>query len=382
MANTGLRGQAAVVGVGLSEFGEVPGWSHFELMAQAVERALADSGLKKADVDGVFAVVDRASLPAAMTAEYLGLRPRVMEGTMLGGSSFVNFLQWAALALKEGLCEVALIAYGSNARSGKIRPGGAVPIPYESAYGARLVTSYALAAARHMHQYGTTREQLAEIPVAARAWARINPKATMRGPLTIEDVLRSRMVSDPLTVADCCLISDGAGAVIMTRADRAMGHPKKPVYLLGVAAETSHQGIAQMPDLSVTAAAQSGPRAFAMAGMKPKDVEVLALYDAFSINTLLFLEDLGFCKKGEGGAFVSGGSIAPGGRLPVNTNGGGLSCVHPGMYGVFTIIETVTQLRGEAGERQVPSAQVGLAHGNGGSLSTQVTSLFGTQDTL
>lgn len=382
MAQTNLRGQAAVVGVGLSDFGAVPGWSHFELMAQAVERALGDAGLKKSDVDGVFAVVDRASLPAVMTAEYLGIRPKVVEGTMLGGSSFVNFLQWAALALEAGLCEVALIAYGSNAKSGKIRPGGMVPIPYESEYGARLVTSYALATARHMHQYGTTREQLAEVAVAARAWAQKNPKATMRAPLSIEDVLRSRMVSDPLTVADCCLISDGAGAVIMTRADRAKTMPVKPVYLLGVAAETTHQGIAQMPDLTVTGAAQSGPRAFSMAGLTPKDVDVLALYDAFSINTLLFLEDLGFCKKGEGGPFLSGGRIAPGGSLPVNTNGGGLSCVHPGMYGVFTIIETVTQLRGNAGERQVPNAKIGLAHGNGGSLSSQVTSLFGTAETL
>ena len=382
MAQTNLRGQAAVVGVGLSDFGAVPGWSHFELMAQAVERALGDAGLKKSDVDGVFAVVDRASLPAVMTAEYLGIRPKVLEGTMLGGSSFVNFLQWAALALEAGLCEVALIAYGSNAKSGKIRPGGMVSIPYESEYGARLVTSYALATARHMHQYGTTREQLAEVAVAARAWAQKNPKATMRAPLSIEDVLRSRMVSDPLTVADCCLISDGAGAVIMTRADRAKTMPVKPVYLLGVAAETTHQGIAQMPDLTVTGAAQSGPRAFSMAGLTPKDVDVLALYDAFSINTLLFLEDLGFCKKGEGGAFLSGGRIAPGGSLPVNTNGGGLSCMHPGMYGVFTIIETVTQLRGDAGERQVPNAKIGLAHGNGGSLSTQVTSLFGTADSL
>lgn len=370
------------MGIGQSEFGDVPGWSNFELMAQAVERALADAAIRKSDVDGMFCVVDRASLPAAMAAEYLGIRPKVIEGTMLGGSSFVNFLQWAALALQAGLCKVALICYGSNSRSGKIRPGGMVPIPYESAYGARLVTSYALAAARHMQQFGTTREQLAEVPVAARAWARMNPKATMRGPLGIEDVLRSRMVSDPLTVADCCLISDGAGAVVLTRADRARDCPKKPIYLLGVAAEATHQGIAQMEDLTVTGAARSGPRAFEMAGLAPKDVDVLQLYDAFSINTILFLEDLGYCRKGEGGAFVSGGTIAPGGRLPVNTSGGGLSCLHPGMYGVFTIIEAATQLRGEAGERQVKDAKVALAHGNGGSLSTQVTSLFGTGDTL
>jgi acetyl-CoA acetyltransferase len=377
-----LRGQAAVVGVGLSEFGEVPGWSHFELMAQAVDRALVDAGFRKADIDGVFAMIEPALLPVPAVCEYLGIRPAVMEGTMLGGSSFVNFLQWAALALQAGLCNVALIAYGSNARSGGIRPGGLAPIPYETIYGARLVTSYALAAARHIHEFGTTREQLAEVAVAARAWARMNPCASERGPLTVADVLGARMVSDPLTVRDCCLVSDGGGAIIMTRADRAKDRPKKPVYLLGVAAESSHQQIAQMRNLTVTAAVESGKRAFAMAGLTPKDVDVLELYDAFTINVILFLEDLGYCRKGEGGAFVSDGSIAPGGSLPVNTNGGGLSCVHPGMYGVFTVIETVSQLRGEAGERQVRDAKVGLAHGNGGTLSTQVTSLFGNEEVL
>ncbi len=382
MSAEALRGQTAIVGVGLSEFGIVPGYTHFELMAQAVDRALADAGLKKSDIDGIFAVIEPANLPVVMTCEYLGIRPKVAEGTMLGGSSFVNFLQWAALALQARLCDVALIAYGSNARSGRIRPGGFTPIPYEAIYGARVVTAYALAAARHMHEYGTTREQLAEVAVAARAWARKNPKAMMRDPLTTEDVLNSRMVSDPLTVLDCCLVTDGGGAVIMTRADRADDHPTKPVYLLGVAAEISHQHIAHMENLTTTAAARSGPRAYAMAGMKPSDVDVLALYDAFSINTILFLEDLGYCRKGEGGAFVSNGRIAPSGILPVNTNGGGLSCVHPGMYGIFTIIETITQLRGAAGERQVRGAKIGLAHGNGGTLSTQVTSIFGTADVL
>ena len=228
-----LRGQSAVVGIGLSPLGDVPGWTHLELMAQASERALADAGLSKADIDGVFAVIEPASLPVPAVCEYLGIRPKVVEGTMLGGSSFLNFLQWAALALQAGLCNVALIAYGSNARTGGRRPGGPTPIPYETVYGARLVTSYALAATRHMHEFGTTREQLAEVAVAARAWARLNPCAAERGPLTVADVLGSRMVSDPLTVRDCCLISDGGGAVIMMRADRGMDRPKPPVYLLG-----------------------------------------------------------------------------------------------------------------------------------------------------
>lgn len=382
MSTRDLRGKTAIVGAGLSEFGVVPGWTGFELMAQAVERALADAGLGKSDVDGVFVMLEPAALPAPAVCEYLGIRPKVIEGTMLGGSSSLNFLQWAALALEAGLCDVALMAYGSNARSGGSPVGGTTPIPYESEYEARLVTSYALAAQRHMHQYGTTRAQLAEVAVAARHWASLNPKAVMRKPLTIDEVVNARLVSDPLTVLDCCLISDGGGALVMTRADRARDAAKPPVHLLSVAAESSHQQIAQMPDLTVTAAARSGPRAFAMAGLSPRDVDVLSLYDAFTINPILFLEDLGFCAKGEGGAFVSNGGIAPGGRLPVNTNGGGLSCVHPGMYGIFTLIESVVQLRNEAGARQIKEAKVALAHGNGGALSTQVTAILGTSETL
>ena len=196
-----MRGKTAIVGVGLSEFGEVPGWGHFELMAQAVERALADANLEKNDIDGMFAVLSPAGLAAATVSEYLGLHPKVLEGTALGGSSFINFVGWAALALDAGLCDVALITYGSNARSAGRRPGGLVPTPYEAVYDLRLVNGYALAAARHMHQYGTRREQLAEIAVAARAWAAKNPKAMMRGALSIDDVLAARMVSDPLTVA-------------------------------------------------------------------------------------------------------------------------------------------------------------------------------------
>ena len=377
-----MRGKTAIVGAGLSEFGEVPGWSHFELMAQSVERAVADAGLRKNDIDGVFAVLSPAGLAAPMVVEYLGLHPKVIESTMLGGSSFVNFVQWAALALDAGLCDVALVTYGSNSRSGRRRPGSMVPTPYESIYGMRLVDGYALAASRHMHQYGTTREQLAEIAVAARAWAAKNPKAMMRDELTLDEVLAARMVSDPLTVLDCCLITDGGGALIMTRADRAKDFPQKPAYLLGVAAEVGHDQIAQMEDLTVTGAARSGPRAYQMAGLGPSDIDVLELYDAFTINTLLFLEDLGFCKKGEGGGFVAGGTIGPGGSLPVNTNGGGLSCVHPGMYGIFLLAEAVEQLRGNAGMRQIEGAQAALVHGNGGILATQVTAILGAESTL
>ncbi len=379
---SGLRGAAAAVGIGLSEFGEVPNFSYLELMAQAVDRALADAGLRKSDIDGVFCVTSPHNVPVIGACEYLGIKPKVVEGTMLGGSSFVNFLQWAALALDADLCEVALITFGSDLRTG----AGRLRIPdhrWEEVYRPRNPpTSYALAAARHMHQYGTTRAQLAEVAVAARAWARLNPAAMMRDPLSVDDVLAARMICDPLSLYDCCLVSDGAGAVILTKAERAEDFPRPPAYLLGVAAEIGHNSIAQADDMTVTAAARSGPRAFEMAGLGPDDVDVLALYDAFTINTVIFLEDLGYCAKGEGGAFVEDGAIAPGGRLAVNTNGGGLSCVHPGMYGIFLIVEAVEQLRGQAGERQVPGAKVALVHGNGGMFSSQVTALLGTAATL
>ncbi|HEY0604254.1 MAG TPA: thiolase family protein, partial [Herpetosiphonaceae bacterium] len=209
-------------------------------------------------------------------------------------------------------------------------------------------------------------------------WANLNPQAFARGPLTIEDVLSSRMLSDPLTIRDCCLVTDGAGAVIVTSADRARDLRQPPAFLLGAGEAHWHRHISQMPDLTVTAAVDSGARAFAMAGVTPADVDVVELYDAFTINTILFLEDLGFCAKGEGGAFVSGGNIAPGGSLPVNTNGGGLSYCHPGMYGIFALIEAVRQIRGECGDRQQPKVDIALAHGNGGVLSGQVTAILGS----
>jgi acetyl-CoA acetyltransferase len=320
-------------------------------------------------------------LPTLAVGEYLGIRPKVAVGTNTGGNSLIDHTQWAALALQAGLCDVALICYGSNQRTGKSAPPDQPP--YEAPYHSRdPITSYALAAARHMHQYGTTREQLAAVAVAARQWAQRNPRAFARDPLSLSDVLASRMVCDPLSVLDCCLVTDGAGAAIMTLADRARDLKQPPVYLLGCASAQSHRQISQMPDLTVTAASQSGPRAFAMAGLSARDVDVLQLYDAFTINVILFLEDLGFCERGAAGPLVASGAIAPGGKLPVNTNGGGLSCVHPGMYGMFALIEAVEQLRGGAGERQVANANIALAHGNGGMLSAQTTAVLGTAAVL
>ena len=380
-----LRGATAIVGIGKAGLGGRPtGLSALDLMATASLNALADAGLELADVDGLFVSSSVHANPTLSAAEYLGIKPRYSNGSMIGGASFVAHALTAAMALDAGLCDVALIAYGSNQRSA----GGRLmslsePQPYEAVYKPRFpISAYAFAAARHMHEFGTTRADLAEVAVAARRWAMLNPEAASRKPLTVEEVLAAPLVCDPLSRLDCCLVTDGGGAVVMTRADRARDGRHPAAYLLGCAGAHSNRQIAQMEDLTTTAAAESGRHAYAMAGLGPADVDVAQLYDAFTINTLLFLEDLGFCPKGEGGRFVADGAIAPGGRLPVNTNGGGLSCVHPGMYGVFLMIEAVEQLRGAAGGRQVPNAKVALAHGNGGTLSSQVTSLFGTADVL
>ena len=233
-----------------------------------------------------------------------------------------------------------------------------------------------------MHQYGTTKEQLGAVAVAARQWAQLNPEAFVREPLTLEDYMKARLVADPFGVRDCCLVTDGAAAVVMTRADRARDLCQRPVYLLGGAQSTTHREIASMADLTVTGLAEAGQRAYAQAGVGAKDIDVVELYDAFTINPILFLEDLGFCAKGEGGRFVEGGRIAPGGALAVNTNGGGLSCVHPGMYGLFTIVEAARQLAGEAGERQVKDAKLAIAQGNGGELSHEALLILGTEETL
>jgi acetyl-CoA acetyltransferase len=380
-----LRGAVAVAGVAESRLGEVgPGVTPLELIAEASADALDDAGLRKDDVDGLFTASAYYGLPAVNVGEELGVRPRYSDATNLGGASFVSHLLHAAAAISAGLCEVALIVYASTQRSDGGRLKSVVETnPHETPYRPRYpVSMFALAAARHMHQYGTTRQQLAEVAVAARGWARLTPNAFERGPLTIDDVLASRMVSSPLTVRDCCLVTDGGGAVVVTSTERARGLRRPPAVLLGAGEAHWHRAIAQMPDLTTTAAVDSGARAFAMAGVGPADVDVVQLYDAFTINPILFLEDLGFCAKGEGGAFVAGGALAPGGRLPVNTNGGGLSYTHPGMLGIFLIIEAVRQLRGEAGERQQPGTEVALVHGNGGALSAQATALLGTLATL
>ena len=378
------RGAAAVVGAATFGMGEAPGFESIDLAAQAGLLALDQAGLQPKDVDGLFIALPDDMLSGLTFAEYLGIQPRITENNRIGGSSFQTYVYWAAMALAAGDIDVALIAYGSNQRSkaGKL----VTPVQqnrYEGPYKPLLpISSYALAASRHMHEFGTTREQLAEVAVAARAWANLNPDAFAKGPLTIEDCMSTRMVSSPLGLRDCCLVTDGAAAIVMTRADKARDLASKPVYVLGAAAETTHRNISMMPDLTTTAAAEAGRRVYAQAKVGPKDIDVVELYDAFTINTILFLEDLGFCPKGEGGRFVQGGAIAPGGTLPVNTNGGGLSCVHPGMYGLFTLVEAATQVMGTAGKRQIPDVNLALSHGNGGTLSSQSAVILGSEATL
>jgi acetyl-CoA acetyltransferase len=379
------RGGAAIVGAAESDIGQVgPGFNVIDLMAQGIIRALDDCGLGLKDVDGLISSCTQSRTSPLNLAEYLGMSPSYIDGTIVGGSSFMFHIQHAMAALQLGLCEVAVIAYGSTQRSiGRQNASVREINPYETPYRPFLPsTAYALAASRHMHQFGTTREQMAEVAVAARQWALKNPVAWEKKPLTVEEVLSARMVSYPFTVRDICLVTDGGGAIVLVSPERAKSLKKKPVYVLGQGQCITHANISSMPDLTVTGALESGRQAYAMAGLAAKDIDVVELYDAFTINTILFLEDLGFCKKGEGGSFVSGGRIAPGGSLPVNTNGGGLSYCHPGMYGLFLLIEAVRQLRGECGERQVAGAETAIAHGNGGVLSSQSTVILGTEAAL
>lgn len=374
----------AIVGAAESDLG-ITGKSIYQLQTQAILAALEDCGLSIADVDGLAtAGVQRFS--ATSMAEYLGIQPSWVASTMEGGSSFELFVGAAVDAIRSDRCEVAVISYGSNQRSGRSRKLGGVSQPhtpetqYEAPYGPLVpISAYALAAQRHFHEYGSTSEDLAEIAVAAREWALLNPKAYRHdaGPLSAQDVFDSPMVSSPLHALDCCLVVDGGGAIVLTSTAKARDTVDAPILVLGAGQATTHTSIAQMPDLTWTGAAQSGPRAFADAGLSPADIDVAEVYDSFTITVMLTLEALGFCARGEGAAFVANGRIRPGGEFPLNTNGGGLSYCHPGMYGLLLIVEAVRQLRGEAEARQIKGAEVALAHGTGGNFSNHGTVILG-----
>jgi acetyl-CoA acetyltransferase len=390
MNDATLRGAVTIAGIGTAGLGMAPGYTELEILAQAAQAAVADAGISLRDIDGIATCSSSVPFWVLPVIEYLGIAPRFIDSTALGGASFVAHLEPSIRALVAFQCNAVLVCYASRQRTSELSRGELAkirrridPLPFENPYEPLFpVSSYALAAARHMHQFGTTRRHLAEVAVAARQWARLNPEALARDPLSIEDVLNSKMISDPLSQRDCCLVNDGAGAFVLVRAAEGRDIPRKAVHVLGTATAGNHRQISSMDDLTVTTAVESGRRAYAMAKIASHEIDVAEIYDAFTINTILFLEDLGFCGKGEGGDFVSNGRIAPGGMLPVNTNGGGLSCIHPGMYGVFLVIEAVRQLRGECGERQVKGAEVALVHGNGLTLSSQSTAILGTEATL
>lgn len=369
-----FSGQIAIAGVHEYESRWSPDKTAFQIIGECTREALDDAGLELSDIDGLFgATMSMGAMGMVQLAEYLNIKPRYLDGSNIGGSSFVSHVAHAAAAIHSGLCEVALIAYGSTAASEAMAigtgdtsardPGAA----FVSPYGMTLVSSYAMVAQRHMHQYGTTAEQLADIAVSTRHHASLNPHAKMRRPITRADVLESRVIADPLHLLDCCIISDGGGAVIVTSLERAKDLKKAPVIVRGTGESVAHREIGA-PDLTTIAAKQSGEHAFAMAGMTPADIDFCTIYDSFTITVLVTLENLGFCKPGEGGAFVENGGIGLGSKLPVNPDGGGLSSNHSGMRGIFLIIEAVRQLRGGLGERQVEGAEVAFAHGTGGYL--------------
>lgn len=387
MSTDALYRKVAIVGVAESDIGRVPYKSKFQLSAEASRLALAEAGLTPADVDGLFTTIITAGgeFSTLVMAEYMGITPRYTDSTSIGGSSFVAYVEHAAMAIATGRCEVALICHGStnlSDRGGRSRPMSTSnevfgPAQFEEPYGISTIGSYALAAQRHMYEYGTTSEQLAEIAVATRKWASLNPRAMMREPITIDDVLNSRMIASPLHLFDCCLVTDAGGAVVLTSMERARDLQKQPVAVLGTGESHTHRMISQMPALTETAAKISGQLAFERAGVTPSDIDVAEIYDSFTITVLLTLESLGFCARGEGGAFVSGQRTAPGGDFPMNTQGGALSYTHPGMFGIFTVIEAVRQLRGECGPRQVDNAELALCNGTGGVLSSTGTIILG-----
>ncbi|MGW1978814.1 thiolase C-terminal domain-containing protein [Streptomyces sp. NPDC001889] len=366
--------KVAIAGVSLSDCGRVDGPTPYTLHAQAARRALADSGLDRSAVDG-FASAGLGALAPVEVAGYLGLKPRWVDSTSVGGATWEVLAAHAADAIAAGHANAVLLVYGSTARAdikarrrtAGLSLGARGPLQFEAPYGHTLIAKYAMAARRHMHEYGTTLEQLASVAVQARAHAARNPDAMFREPITVDDVLSGPMIADPFTKLHCCVRSDGGCAVLLVAEEYVADTAKEPVWVLGTGEYVSHATMDGWDDFTVSPAAVSGRLAFARAGLTPSDMDIAEIYDAFTYMTLVTLEDLGFCAKGEGGAFVEEGRIGPAGELPVNTDGGGLSACHPGMRGLFLLVEAVRQLRGEAGAHQVRGEpRVGVVSGTGG----------------
>lgn len=379
----------AVVGVALSDCGRVDDATPYALHAQAARRALADAGLDKSVVDG-FASAGLGVLAPVEVAEYLGLRPTWVDSTSVGGSTWEVMAAHAADAIAAGHANAVLLAYGSTARAdlkarrrtANLSFGSGGPLQFEVPYGHTLIAKYAMAARRHMHQYGTSLEQLAEIAVQARSNAARNPEAMYRTPITVDEVLSGPMIADPFTKLHCCVRSDGGGAVLLAAEEYVADSAKRPIWVLGSGTAVSHTSMSQWEDFTVSPAAESGRQAFARAGVTPSDIDLAEIYDAFTYMTLVTLEDLGFCAKGEGGAFAAKGRLTIDGELPVNTDGGGLSACHPGMRGLFLLVEAVRQLRGEADGRQVRGPggrlpELAVASGTGGWFCSSGTVVLG-----
>ena len=377
-----LQNGACIVGVDESdEIGTLPGKSQLTLHVEAVRNAVRDAGLKIGDVDGVFTAGQHS--PATI-GEALGIVPRYVDGTTVGGCSFIIMVGHALAALYHGLCDVAVISHGESGRSQvgvSARRDTALPGQYELPYGfGGAPTYFGLITTRHMHEYGTTLEQWAQVAVSTRKWATLNPKARNREPITVKDVLDSRPVIWPFNILNICLVTDAGGAVVLTRPDRARDCAKKPIWVRGAGEGSEHVMLTQMRNLtSSESTRRSGEKAFAMAGVTPRDFDHVMLYDAFTSGPPIMLESLGFCKPGEGVSFFEEGRSTPGGSLPINTNGGGLSYTHSGMYGIFPIIEATRQLRGECGPRQVPNARRSLVNGMGGMLSAAGTLVLSSE---
>jgi acetyl-CoA acetyltransferase len=376
--------KVAIVGAALSDIGRVDTKTPFELHYQAASRAIADAGLTKADIDG-FASSGMGLLAPIEVAEYLGLQPTWADGTGVGGSTWEFMVGHATAAIAEGHAEVVVLVYGSTARadlkarrrSANLSFGARGPVQFDVPYGHSLISKYAMAARRHMYEYGTTIEQLAEIAVSSRYNASLNPEAYYRDLITIDDVQSSRMMADPLTKLHCCIRSDGGGAVVLTSEERARDLPKAPVWVLGTGETTDHTTMSEWEDFTVSPALRSGQLAFERAGVTPADIDFCEIYDAFTPMVLLSFEALGFCGKGEAGPFVEDGKMRVGGALPTNTDGGGLSHCHPGMRGIFLLVEAVRQLRREAAGRQVPDPSLCCVHGTGGWFSSASTVILG-----
>ena len=381
-----LSRSAAIAGVAESDLGKVPGKSALELQGQAAVAALQEAGLRLSDVDAVFAHTDDR-FASLQVSEYLGIRPRYVDSSNVGGMSNLMHIGHAMAAMAAGLCEVALISYGSTQLSDGSRKSGAVA--QDSAANPRgqfvhpyghlsPIGYYAMVAQLHAHRYGSSPKDLAEIAVAARRWAQLNPKAYRREPTSLEEVMASPLVADPLRQRDCCLVTDGGGAVVLVAAHRAKDLRSQPIFVQGFAESFSHHYTPfNTEDWLDTKVAQTAQSALDMAGVSRADIDVVQIYDHFTIGVLQSLEELGFCQRGEGGDFVAGGALAPGGRFPINTSGGGLSYGHPGMFGIFLLIEAVRQLRGECGERQLPQHELALCHAPGLVFSCNTTLILG-----